>query len=118
MKKNLSASAVAKLIVLNAFLYATEKGKSITRYKVSNSTLRKMSHRNSLRESFLVEVDNELSELGWTMIRNNNDENCFMVMSATDNWPKLSSKRLNTILEQNDESEIDDMYVHHVEGDF
>ncbi|MDU0994440.1 MAG: hypothetical protein E7A54_15890 [Morganella morganii] len=118
MKKNLSALSVAKLIILNAFLYATEKDKSITRYKISNTTLRKMSLRNSLRERFLDEVKDELADLGWIMVRNNNDENCFMVMDATENWPKLSAKRLSTILEQNNESEIDDMYSHHVEGEF
>ncbi|MCU6237552.1 hypothetical protein KWH75_10795 [Morganella morganii] len=114
MKEYLSASAVAKLIVLNARLYAEEKGKAVTRYKISNNTFRKLSTRNCLRKPFLEDVAGELAELGWFFVQNNSDENCFMVMNATDNWPKLSAKRLDEIIKNakknKDESEIDKLY--------
>ncbi|WP_227633122.1 hypothetical protein, partial [Klebsiella pneumoniae] len=64
-KHRLSAAHTAKLIVLNAYYYGQEKDKNISRYKISKNTLRTMSGRNSIRTSFLSELDYELAELGW-----------------------------------------------------
>lgn len=113
-KKNLSAEHTAKLIVLNADLYGTEKGKSISRYKISLNTLRALSKRDAIRDAFIAEVELELAELGWLMSRNNDDECCFMLMSTTGNWAKLSSKRVTDLI-NGGESAIDKAYEEYSE---
>lgn len=113
-KKNLSAEHTAKLIILNADLYGTEKNKHISRYKISLNTLRAISKRDAIRDAFVAEVELELAELGWLMSRNNDDECCFMVMATTGNWAKLSSKRLTDLIESG-ETAIDEAYERYCE---
>lgn len=112
--QRLSAIHTAKLIVLNAHFYGLEKEKNITRYKISKNTLRVMSGRSSIRVSFLSELDYELAELGWMLIENHDDDLCFMLMSTTGNWAKLSSRRLNTLIDEGADS-IDESYDENIE---
>lgn len=107
--RRLSAHHTAKLLILNAFFYEKEKSKPVTRYKISKNTLRTISGRSTIRATFLEEIEYELSELGWVMIENHDDELCFMIMSTTGSWAKLSSKRLNNIINKG-EDEIDKAY--------
>ena len=113
-KHRLSAAHTAKLIVLNAYYYGQEKDKNISRYKISKNTLRTMPGRNSIRTSFLSELDYELAELGWMLVENHDDDLCFMVMSTTGNWAKLSSRRLSALIDEGADS-IDEAYETHIE---
>ncbi|WP_313449951.1 hypothetical protein [Pseudescherichia sp.] len=106
----LSAAATAKLIILNGHYYSEEKEKAITRYKISKATLRNLSGRQKIHESFLAEVQYELAEEGWMFVINNDDECCFMIMSTMNNWPKLSSKRIIDLSKKGEE-EIDRVYL-------
>lgn len=109
----LSAAATAKMIILNGYYYGDEKEKSITRYKMSKATLRNLSGRQKIHDSFLAEVEYELAEEGWTFMVNNDDECCFMVMSTMNNWPKLSSKRVIQLRDKGEE-EIDKVYQDYI----
>lgn len=113
-KHRLSAAHTAKLIVLNAYFYGKEKDKSITRYKISKNTLRTMSGRSSIRSSFISELDYELAELGWMLVENHDDDLCFMIMSTTGNWAKLSSRRLNNLIDEGADG-IDEAYENNIE---
>lgn len=99
----LSAAATAKMIILNGYYYGEEKEKAISRYKMSKATLRNLSGRQKIHDSFLAEVEYELAEEGWTFITNNDDECCFMVMATMNNWPKLSSKRVIELRDMGEE---------------
>lgn len=109
----LSAAATAKMIILNGHYYGDEKEKSITRYKMSKATLRHLSGRQKIHDSFLAEVEYELAEEGWIFMINNDDECCFMVMSTMNNWPKLSSKRVIQLRDKGEE-EIEKVYQNYI----
>jgi hypothetical protein len=103
--------ATAKLLLINAKLYERERDRDITRYRFSIPTLRTISGRLALRESFLSDLDNELADLGWLFIRLG-AEFAIMNLAKTDSWVKLGSNRLSKMghLEE-DEEEIDDAYL-------
>ncbi|MEJ5075777.1 hypothetical protein [Erwinia sp. MYb535] len=109
----ISAMQTAKLIILNAHFYGEEKERPISRYKISRNTLRIISDRAALRDSFIIELEHAMAELGWLFVQNNDDECCFMVMTTTGNWAKLSSKRLTSFIK--DPETIDDEYEHKCE---
>ncbi|WP_312925306.1 hypothetical protein [Atlantibacter hermannii] len=110
------ALQTAKLLVLNAKLYENEKQKPVTRYKISKNTLRNISGRKTIRPAFIAEVEYELTELGWMLIENHEDELCFMIMATTGSWAKLSSKRLTDLI-MSDSEAIDEAYEELVEND-
>jgi hypothetical protein len=87
-------SQTALLILINAKLYENERGREITRYKFSISTLRRIAGRVALRDSFLSKLDDELAELGWLLIPLGT-EYAVMDISKTESWVKLSGKRLS-----------------------
>lgn len=93
MSTRRSAAHTAKLLLINAKLYEREREREITRYKFSLQTLRKVSGRKAIRQSFLDDLDVELEELDWKLLPLTN-EFSVMDLSKTDSWVKLSSKRL------------------------
>jgi hypothetical protein len=108
MKERRSAYATAQLILINAKLYESEREKEITRYRFSIHTLRRISRRNSIRATFIAQLDEELAELGWFLIPLGTEFGV-MDISKMENWVKLSSKRLieagYTVLEEKNVSE-------------
>lgn len=93
MTKRHSPSATAQLILINAKLYERERDREITRYRFSVETLRRIAGRSALRQRFIADFDDELAELGWLLV-DLGTEYAVMNLSKTDNWVKLSSKRL------------------------
>ncbi|MFM2057381.1 MAG: hypothetical protein RLY71_1766 [Pseudomonadota bacterium] len=85
--------ATAMLIVINAKLYQQEREREISRYRFSHNTLRRFSGRNTLRQSFLSELSDELAELRWMFVPLG-AEFAVVDLSKSDSWVKLSSKRV------------------------
>lgn len=110
MAKRRTPAATAQLILINAKLYERERDREITRYRFSIQTLRLIARRSALRQQFLSELDDELAELGWLFVPLGT-EFAVMDISKTDNWVKLSSKRLleNGYLRADDE-QLEDTY--------
>lgn len=94
-KNTFTAETTAKLITLNAKLYSVEKGYPVIRYKFTRNTLRQLSRRKSLRKDFIQDLIEEMAELNWVLFENNEDLFCAMSMSKTEEWVKLSDKRLS-----------------------
>lgn len=88
-----SAETTAKLIAINGALYGEERQRQVTRYRFSFATLRALSGRTALRESFLSELEYELMELNWLFVRLGAEYGVISLEKA-DTWVKLSSKRL------------------------
>lgn len=119
MKKLVKRSpyATAQLVVINAVLYAEEKGKEISRYRLSKASLKRMAGRARLHPSFLLEVDEALAELGWQFIEHGDAEFSVIEISKIAVWPKLSSKRLlQAGLLESPEEEIDNLFQKYFQG--
>ena len=95
-----SAETTAKLIAINGALYGEERQRQVTRYRLSFATLRALSGRTALRESFLSDLEYELMELNWLFVRLGAEYGVVSLEKA-DTWVKLSSKRLKEDLECN-----------------
>lgn len=93
MKQRRTARATAQLIAINAKLYEKERERQITRYRFAVNTLRRLASRTAIRERFLTELEEELAELNWLLVRLAG-EFAVVDLSKSDSWVKLSSKRL------------------------
>lgn len=107
-----SPKAAAQLLIINAKLYEEERQRQITRYRFSINTLRMISNRRAIRDTFLSELDNELAELNWLYFRLG-AEFAIISLDKADSWVKLSAKRLRdnngNYLAMNDD-DIDSTY--------
>ena len=63
-----SPAAVARLILVMALLLGEETGREISRYRFGSGTLRRVSRRSYIRAAFVAELEEELAQLGWTLI--------------------------------------------------
>ena len=109
----ISAYATAQLLIINASLYAEEKGKEISRYRFSRQCLREISGWGRLTVNFLEELGAEFATLGWYFMNEVSDGDCaIMQTSKISIWPKLSKKRLVAAPElwTSDEDSIDAAY--------
>jgi hypothetical protein len=89
---------VAFLTVENVDRYEDEKGKAVSRLRMAMNTLRAISMRETIRDSFVEEWSDELQRLGWIVFRRREDFLLVKVEKA-DNWTKIASKRVKDILD-------------------
>lgn len=110
-RNRLSASATAKLLVLNAKRYSEEKKKDISRYAFTAHTLRRFAGRLKLHSSFVSELDIETCELGWVFIQVSDTDYAIINLKSVEAWPKLSAKRVSDLInDSNAEQMIQDSY--------
>lgn len=93
MRKLISASATAHLLILMIERYGKEKGKNIRRARFSRKTILKVSGRENLREAFLAEVNNELVDLGWVLL-SISEGFAIMGIASADSWTLIASTRI------------------------
>lgn len=93
MKNRRSTRATAQLLAINAKLYEKERERQISRYRLSANTLRRLANRTAIRESFLLDLEEELAELNWMLVRLPG-EYALVDLSKADSWVKLGWKRL------------------------
>jgi hypothetical protein len=93
-----NAAEVATLTIYLGKSYAEEKKTKLTRFRVSNRSLRKIAGRSHLRDKFLDEWALALDQMGWKVIWCG-DNNAVIRADAIDGWARLSSKRIASDLE-------------------
>lgn len=102
MTKLSSAARAAKILICNALLYELEKEREVSRYRFSYSTLAFIANRQRLSPDFLMELDNELVELGWSFI-NMGDSFAIVKTDKINQWTKLAHKRVEDLVDCSDE---------------
>lgn len=107
-----TASELAILTLLMIQRYESERGKEVSRLKMSRNSLKKLAIRDRLRDSIIDEwIDVMALEHKWiTFIH---DEEFLLIKSdATQSWTKIASKRCDDIikrLRKGDSSAISDV---------
>ena len=94
-KPNRKPQAVAALLILNGLLYANESGREISQWRFKDATLRKISRRTHLQDSFRWKVMLELAGFGWTLVWPFQETMGIVKTERVMNWVQLSSKRLS-----------------------
>ena len=92
----------AKLIVLNLMRYEEEKGKEVSRARITKDTFRRLSGRDILRTKFKDDVKDSLSKLGWYFEEHRDTEFYLIKKVKLDNWTKISFSRVRNILDIED----------------
>jgi hypothetical protein len=94
-----TAAEAARLAVYLVFDYDKEKHKNTSRFRISSKTLRRMSGRAVLRDAFIEEWEDALSDLGWSTLRVG--DYFGLIRTATiDDWSRISSLRIKTLIEK------------------
>ncbi|HML12391.1 MAG TPA: hypothetical protein VK456_03750 [Xanthobacteraceae bacterium] len=75
------------------------RGKSLTRLRLSETTLKQLWNRERLTEGFLREVDEWLLTAGWVLISGSSTFGA-VKEEAVGNWPRISSKRISDTLKR------------------
>ena len=110
---NISPSTTAKLALINIKRYSDEKEKEYSRARMSKDTVRWLSGRTVLRDSFIEELTDAFRHLGWHFFTHNDTEFALLQVDKANVWPKISSKRVRGLIqlaEQGIVEDIDDEY--------
>lgn len=91
------ALTTAQLIVINALEYQIDKDKELSRYRFSLETFLKLSNRKRLNAQFINEVDENLAEMGWILLRLSSDYAVIRMTVPETKWTKLTTKRVEEI---------------------
>jgi len=110
--QRLKALSVAILIILNAFIYGSEKQKVVTRYKMTRKSFMFLARRKALHATFVAEVAQELQELGWQLVEDGSGNFCFFDIEMTANWARLSTKRVKEFRGTDDDILIEELKAH------
>lgn len=87
------ANAVAALLILSVQAYREEKGKNLTRARISRKSLLKVSGRKHIREAFLEEVSAAAVELGWAIL-SMDDGLALIEADSARSWTQVSTSRV------------------------
>lgn len=95
----LTAEQTALLLELMRQRREEEAGRTTTRYRISSATLRRISGRLRLRDTFLDELTDAMAELGWVIIPLGDN---FGVLNggAVEAWPRIASRRIRRELQR------------------
>ncbi len=94
-----SAADVAMLTIYLIRAYDQEKGKTTTRARLSEQTLRVMGSRINLRAAFKDEWIEELAALGWSAFPVG-DHFGIIRTETTEGWVRIGSKRIRDQLQR------------------
>ncbi|HWW15387.1 MAG TPA: hypothetical protein VN310_12060 [Candidatus Dormibacteraeota bacterium] len=84
---------VAKLTVYLAHAYDTEKDTETTRFRISSTTLRNISLRTRLRDTFIIEWQDALSYEGWAVFPIGEHFGLIRT-NVIAGWRRISSRRV------------------------
>jgi hypothetical protein len=84
----------------------TETGKSMTRARLSEITLKRLWNRERLTEQFLAEVEEWFLTEGWALVYAGSTY-AAVKTDAVQNWPRVSSKRIRADIESVGKGEFD-----------
>lgn len=111
MKK--SASTTAKLAIINGKLFAEEKQKEYTRHRISKNSLRKLSGRERIHDTFVAELIEEFARLGWHFFEHTDTEYAILKADKVNVWAKLGTTRVHDLIKKLDnggDDAVDDEY--------
>jgi hypothetical protein len=83
-----------------------EAGKTLTRIRLAEFTLKRLWARHRLDPDFLKQVEDWLYNAGWALFYSGRTF-AAVKTTAVEGWPRLSSKRLSAELEQVSRGEFD-----------
>jgi hypothetical protein len=78
--------------------YAEERGREITRLRLSSTALHRITGREQLRESVLYDVIEQLGLHGWTAFPIRDGGLALIESAAVEGWTKLSARRVSSEL--------------------
>lgn len=90
-----------------------EREKSMTRVRLSESTLKRLWNRKRLTEQFLSDVSEWLLSAGWALFFAGSTYAAVQI-SAVENWPAVSSKRMSDDLRRVYRHEFDFDLLEHL----
>ncbi|USY23960.1 hypothetical protein NIZ92_11565 [Alcaligenes sp. 1735tsa3] len=93
-KVKLTAESTAKLLLTNAHLYSEEKGKEVSRFRVSKASVRRISGYGNLSPKFLGSLKEELLELNWLLFDLTDAEFGVFLIAKAGSWVRLGSNRV------------------------
>lgn len=94
--RKLDSEHTAKLLLVNIALYALEKEKDYSRFRMTKANLRLISGRAKLYPIFLEDLQSELLSLGWTMFEVDDSEFAFIETAKLSTWPKIGRTRVES----------------------
>lgn len=110
-KHKFSAEISARLLVLTALSYGDEKGRDTSRFRMSRSTVRRISGWNRLSVPFMSQLKREMAELGWLFFDYSDTEVAAIQLGKVGSWVRLGSARVAHYRKEDDpESLILDAY--------
>lgn len=105
----------AKLILINLSLYGEEKGKDVSRARLSKATLKAISKRKHIKQGFISTLFDELLELGWFLGDQGEDEYFLLRLNKIQSWTRVASSRVKPLLAAKNrekiESDVEKKYV-------
>lgn len=123
----INAEHTAKAILINLALYKEGKGKELSRFRISKKSLKLAANRLALREAFVIDVIDEMAQLGWSCIdagtMATESELAFIQSDKIEVWPRLGVLRIRSLvrmkgsLEDVHEVIDDDYYLHYPDQD-
>lgn len=108
IRRRLTPDETAILLLLLRRRREEETGKALSRFRISRSTMRRVSGRHNLRDSFVHEVDLALRERGWALLPVS-DNYGLVRLDVVGGWVRVSAKRIANDIEQahNPKAEFD-----------
>lgn len=108
----INAAHTAKAILVNLAEYCDEKGKDLSRFRISRDSLKIAANRKTLREAFVVDVIDEMAQHGWSCIdvstMTTNNELAFIQTPKVSVWPRLGAIRIKKLVGQ--KGSLDDVH--------
>jgi hypothetical protein len=98
----IGAEHTAKVLLINLEDYCNEKGKAVSRFRMSRDSLKRASNRKTLRESFVIDVIDAMAQLGWSTVdpgtMDSDNELAFIRTSMIDGWTRIGVLRIRSLV--------------------
>ena len=105
MKK--TATTTAKLVLINAKRYADEKNKEYSRLRISKNSLRKISGRERIHDTYVDDLNEEFARIGWHFFAHSDTEFAILKAEKVNVWAKIGTTRVDTLIEEMDDGNND-----------
>ncbi|MET3124855.1 hypothetical protein AAKU67_004477 [Oxalobacteraceae bacterium GrIS 2.11] len=105
MKK--TATTTVKLALINAQRYANEKNKEYSRLRMSKDSLRRLSGRERIHDTFVDELTEEFARIGWHFFVHTDTEFGILKAEKVNVWAKIGTTRVSDLIEETDSGNED-----------
>jgi hypothetical protein len=89
----------AAMMVLRLLDAKTAEGRSVSRARLTELTIRRLWGRTRVQEAFLLDVQEILLNAGWALFWAGSSY-AVIRLSAIEGWPRISSKRIEFDLDR------------------